>query len=444
MENIKRLILENNLIKMGDVVGVGVSGGKDSMALLHYLNKLSRELDFEVVAITIDHGIRENGAHDALFVMDYCRQNRIRAYKFKIDAPLLAKEKSLSLESAAREGRFNVFKSMIDKNIVDKIALAHHQSDQAETVLMHLFRGSGITGLKGMSLVRDNIFIRPMLETNEKEIWHYILDNDIPTVEDETNQDNEFSRNLIRNEILPVVLKRWPNAINAIINFSNLASEDDEYINSQVPTDAFIINDKEVKIPLSYFVYPNPIISRMIYKALHIIGVNKDIESKHIEIIKDFVKNSENGKRIELPLKVSVYKEYDYITLTNKQKQEIYFNEKNKLGTIEVPNFGKIITKKVSSITNDDGLFYDADKLPKDAVWRFRQNGDIFEKFGGGTKKFKSYLIDQKYPKRLRDYLPVLASGNEVYVIGGMEISNKLRVDDKTKRIYNLKIETVL
>src|SRR5699024_5565873 len=114
---------------------------------------------------------------------DYCRQNRIRAYKFKIDAPQLAKEKSLSLESAAREGRFSVFKSMIDKNIVDKIALAHHQSDQAETVLMHLFRGSGITGLKGMSLIRDNIFIRPMLETNEKEIWHYILDNDIPTVE---------------------------------------------------------------------------------------------------------------------------------------------------------------------------------------------------------------------------------------------------------------------
>ena len=193
MENIKRLIIENNLIKEGEVIGVGVSGGKDSMALLHYLNNLSRELDFEVVAITIDHGIRENGASDALFVMDYCRKNRIRAYKFRIDSYAISKEKSISLESAAREGRFGVFETMLNKNIVDKIALAHHLSDQAETVLMHLLRGSGITGLKGMSLVRDGVYIRPMLETNEKAIWQYICENDIPIVEDETNVITRWS-----------------------------------------------------------------------------------------------------------------------------------------------------------------------------------------------------------------------------------------------------------
>ena len=323
MENIKSLILRNNLIKQGDVIGVGVSGGKDSMALLHYLNNLSKELEFEVVAITIDHGIRENSPLDAKFVMDYCKDNNIRAYKFKLDVPELAKEKSMSLESAARQGRFAIFESMIQKNIVDKIALAHHQSDQAETVLMHLLRGSGISGLKGMSVIRENIFIRPMLETNEKAIWKYVCDNNIEFREDETNQENEYNRNYIRNEILPLILKRWPNAIQAILNFSNLASQDDDYISSQVPTNAFIVGEKEVKIPLSYFVYPAPIISRMVYKALNMIGVNKDIESKHIDLITNFVKNSENGKRIELPLKVSVHKEYDYITLTNKQKEQI-------------------------------------------------------------------------------------------------------------------------
>ena len=302
MENIKRLILQNNLISQGDIIGVGVSGGKDSMALLCYLQNLSKELDFEVVAITVDHSIRENGAKDAQFVVDYCKSNNIRVYKFKIDVPLLAKEKSMSLESAAREGRYGVFKTMLQKHVVDKIALAHHKSDQAETVLMHLFRGSGVTGLKGMNVVRDKIFIRPMLNTDEKQIWKYVLSNNIPTVEDETNQDNEYSRNLIRNEILPVILKRWPNAINAIINFSNLASEDDDYILSQVPTDAFIVGENEIKIPLTYFLYPNPITSRMIYKALHMIGVNKDIETKHIEIIKNLAKNGENGKRLELPL----------------------------------------------------------------------------------------------------------------------------------------------
>lgn len=440
MENIKRLIEENNLIKEGDVIGVGVSGGKDSMALLHYLNNLSHQMDFEVVAITIDHGIRENGLHDAKFVMDFCRQKRIRAYRFRINSPQIAKDENCSIETAARDGRYNIFKSLIEKNIVDKIALAHHLSDQAETVLLHLFRGSGITGLKGMQLVRDEIFIRPMLETSQKSIMQYILDNDIEIVEDETNKESEYARNYIRNEIMPLILKKWPNAINAIDNFAHLASEDDEYISNVAPTDAFIVSEKEVKIPLTYFVYPNPIVSRMVYKALHIIGIHKDIESKHIEIIRDFVKNSENGKKIDLPLKVSVHKEYDYITLTNKNKDELpMLCEKHKIGSFEVKSFGKIQIRKVDKISQDGQLFYDSKKLPKNAEWRFRQNGDIFEKFGGGTKKLKSYLIDQKYPKRLRDRLPVLAVGNEVYIIAGVEISNKIRVSDETTSIYEVK-----
>ena len=438
MENIKKLIEEKHLINEGDVIGVGVSGGKDSMALLHYLNSISRDLGFEVVAITIDHSIRENSALDSMFVMDYCKQNRIRAYKFKVDVPALAKQKSLSLESAAREARFGVFNSLISRGTVDKIALAHHQSDQAETVLMHLFRGSGIRGLTGMGLVRDNVFIRPMLQTDEKSIWKYVLDNDIEYREDETNQENEYNRNYIRNEIMPLILKRWPNAIASILNVAELLGKDDEYINSQVPTDAFIISEKEVKIPLSYFLYPAPIVSRMIIRALGYIGVNKDIESKHIEMIISFVNSAENGKRIDLPLKVSLHKEYDFVTLTNKQKKQVTFSEKHKLGSFIVPYYGKLTIKKVNSVGDADKLYYDADKVPKDAVWRFRNAGDIFEKFGGGTKKLKSYLIDKKIPSRLRDYIPVLCVGNEVYIISGVEISDKIKVDKNTKRIYCL------
>ncbi len=438
MENIRKLIEEKHLINEGDVVGVGVSGGKDSMALLHYLNSISRDYGFEVVAITVDHSIRENSALDAIFVMDYCKHNRIRAYKFKVDVPSLAKQKSLSLESAAREARFGVFQSLISRGTVDKIALAHHQSDQAETVLMHLFRGSGISGLKGMKLVRDNVYIRPMLQTNEKSIWKYVLDNDIEYREDESNQENEYNRNYIRNEIMPLVLKRWPNAITSILNFADLASKDDEYINSQVPTDAFIISEKEIKIPLSYFLYSTPIVSRMITRALGYIGVNKDIESKHIDMVINFVNSAENGKRIDLPLKVSLHKEYDFVTITNKQKKEIVFNEKHKLGSFVVPYYGKLSIKKVNSIGDAEKLYYDAEKVPKDAIWRFRKTGDVFEKFGGGTKKLKSYLIDKKIPSRLRDYIPVLCKENEVYIIAGVEISDKIKVNHDTKRIYCL------
>ena len=125
----------------------------------------------------------------------------------------MAKEKGLSLESAAREARYGVFESLISKNIVDKIALAHHKSDQAETVLLHLIRGAGISGLKGMQVKRD-VYIRPMLETSQKAVLDYLNDNYIDYVEDKTNAESEFARNYIRNEVMPVILKKFPSIIN--------------------------------------------------------------------------------------------------------------------------------------------------------------------------------------------------------------------------------------
>ena len=156
-------------------------------------------------------------------------------------------------------------------------------------------------------------------------------------------------------------------------------------------------------------------------------------------MILDFVQSGQNGKRLELPLKVSVYKEYDYLTILSKQKEVPHLYEKHKRGTCAVDGFGRITTKKVDALDNDQNtLFYDPDKLPKDAVWRFRQNGDVFSKFGGGTKKLKDYLIDIKYPQRMRSVLPVLASDNEVYIIANVAISSKIKVDENSKRIYKV------
>ena len=213
--------------------------------------------------------------------------------------------------------------------------------------------------------------------------------------------------------------------------------EDDEYIYSQVPTDLFIVEENQVKIPLSYFIFNRAVTSRMIYKAMHIIGVNKDIENKHIDLILKFVQNSQNGKKLELPLKVSVFKEYDYLTLVNKQKEKQELCEKFKAGSFEVLGFGKVNVKKIEKL-DKEGLFVDFDKIPKTAIWRFRKDGDIFEKFGGGTKKLKEFLIDKKIPSRVRNILPVLADQNEVYVVAGVEISDKVKITKNTKKIYKI------
>lgn len=436
LDLVKDTIIKQKLIKPGDIIGVATSGGTDSMALLCKLNELSQELDFEVVAIHVDHSIREESADDARFVLNFCKEHRIRAYKFKVDCKKYAKDKAISLESAAREARYGVFDAVINKGICDKIAVAHHLQDQAETILLHLFRGAGLSGIKGMSYTRGEQYIRPMLDVDKKEILEYINYHDIPYVVDESNFENEFTRNYLRNEIFPLLLKKWPNLVNTLITFSDSASDDDEYINSQLDFGAIIFAEKEAKIPLTYFVYPNAINSRIIFKALNGIGINKDIEKKHIELIRGLAKNSENGKKLNLPMGVVAIKEYDYLILTNVQKEKYELNKKYAKGSFDVKDFGEINIKRVKNIEpSDNCLFIDAKKLPNDAVWRYRKDGDIFEKFGGGTKKLKSFMIDKKIPARKRDYIPVLANDNEVFVIAGVEVSDKVRVDENSKAI---------
>ncbi|MBE7082736.1 MAG: tRNA lysidine(34) synthetase TilS [Clostridiales bacterium] len=442
MEHILNSIKKNNLLQADDIVGVACSGGSDSMALLHNLKSLEKELNIQVVAITVNHQIRENGASDVKFVEEYCQQNNIRCHSFKVDAPKLAMKKAISLESAAREARYGVFDALLKKGIVNKVAIAHHELDQAETVLMHLFRGAGISGVRGMSAVKNGKYIRPMLNVSKKEVLEYLKTNNIPNIEDETNEESNFSRNYVRNEIIPLILKKWPNLISAINNFAKSASEDNDYINKNLNDDAVIYEDKVVKIPLSYFSYDNALINRIIFKCLNSIGINKDIERKHIELIKDLAVNCDNGKRISLPLGVSALKEYEYITLTNKKKEKVHFATDFSFKDIIVPNFGKIITKRVQNFApQENTLFIDYKKLPRDVIWRFRRDGDIFQPFGSGTKKLKSYLIDKKIPVREREFLPVLASGNEVYVIAGIEISDKVKLDGDLKSI--IKIQTI-
>lgn len=433
---VRETIEKYKLIDKEDVVGVALSGGSDSMAMLNALYDLSQEMEFEVIAIHVNHKIREESFDEEQFVMNYCRGKHIRAYKFHIDVPKLAREQNKSLETAARDARIGVFQSLIKKGIVDKIAIAHHETDQAETVLLHLFRGAGLAGAKGMEVSKEGVFIRPLLETSKSEIMQYINENDIPYVDDSSNEESNYSRNYIRNKIMPLITEKWPNAISALNSFAKACAEDDEYINSLVFLDALSIEDKVAKIPNTYFLNANAIISRIIFKALKAIGVSQDIEKKHIELIKELAINGANGSKLNLPNSITVHKEYDYVTIVNKYKPPVTLSLELKTGEFELDGIGKLIVKKTKKFDREDAIYVDSNKLPKDASWRLKELGDVFEKFGGGTKKLKDYLIDKKVPARLRSTLPVLASGNEIYAIAGIEISNKVRLDSNTKNAY--------
>lgn len=444
MEKILDFVKKNNLIKAGEVIGVGVSGGIDSMCLLHFLNANKEALDIDVVAIHINHGIREESDDEASFVVQKCKEMGVRVYKFTIDSPKIARERKLSLETAAREGRYGVFEALVKKDIVDKIALAHHQSDQAETILMHIFRGSGVSGAKGMEPIRDKIYIRPMLPVSKEDILKYADMNNIEYVEDSSNSDTTYARNYVRNVVMKDILKKWPNAIEAINNFANAVSEDDDYIRSTLNTNALMVDKNMVQMPCYYFKENSAIYSRIVFKAFALIGVNKDIERKHIEMIKDLATNLENGKKINLPFDVTVSKEYDFLTFVNTHVEREELDRPFKMEDFEAPNYGKVVIRRVKTdkMGEDGALYFDNKKLPKGAKWRYRQEGDIFEKFGGGgTKKLKSFLIDRKVPVRVRDFIPVLACGNEVYVVAGVEVSEKVKVDKSAQTCVKLSIK---
>lgn len=451
MQRIIESIKKNNLINSGDVIGIAVSGGKDSMALLHYLSGIQEELDFELVAVTVDHCIREESASDAMFVMDYCKENGIRSYKFRVDAKKVASDNKLTLEEGARIARYNIFKGLERKGVVDKMVLAHHLSDQTESILMHIFRGSQIKGAKGMDYIRDNYYIRPMLDVDRETIDNYILENDIPYVEDKTNNDDSYTRNYLRNVVLPLIRKQWPNLDQAVSNFGKACKEDDEYINSLVMFDCLAVDGKVAQIPLSCFMYSNSIVSRLILKAIDKISTTVDIERKHIDLIINLSK-LKNGSKIDLPNKLTAIKEYEYISIIAKDDIVREGEWDFKVGKIDVNGFGRISIRRIKrdEFLNEIGkfgnngfknLYFDFKKVPKDAVWRFKQENDNFVKFGGGSKKLKSYLIDKKIPKRIRDNMPVLASGNEIYIIPGIEISDIIKIDEDTKQICRCEIK---
>ena len=434
------LINKYNLINEKEKIGVACSGGIDSMSLLHFLFTNKDLFNIEVFAINVDHLIRENSKFDSEFVEKYCKENKIKLYKFKVDCLSIAKKDKLGIEESARKARYKVFDTLLEKKVVDKIAIAHHSQDQVETIMLNLFRGSGLSGITGMEPIRDN-YIRPFLTTKKQDILSYANMNNIPFVEDETNLDTEYSRNLLRNKILPLVKQNWPSFENNILNFANICKQDDNYINSCIDFDNIIIEENIAKIPLYYFSYHTSIINRVILYSLKKLKVSKDIETKHLLLIKDLANESNNGVKIHLPNNITVTKEYNVITILVKKEKQIFHSIPFFTGKKEISKDLTLSIKKVKKVTFENNKLYAClDFDTKDLVVRTRQDGDIFQKFGSGEKKLKNYFIDKKIPSRLRDEIPLIAKGNEILVIPNYEISEKVKITNDSKNIYEISL----
>lgn len=440
MQSVINLINKHNLIQKNSTIGVAVSGGMDSMCLLHFLNKVKDEINFDIVVINIDHNIRESSKDDSQFVKTYCNNNNISCLCYKVEALKNAEVKKIGIEEAARELRYQVFKKLLQDGIVTKIALGHHKQDQVESVLLNLFRGTGLSGAAGMK-VENNGFIRPLLNTSKLEIQNYVKLNNISYVEDETNLNTDYSRNYLRHEIIPNLKKYWNGLEDSIVGFAKICREDDDFILSQINFDNIIIDETLFKIPLSYFSVTNSIINRVLKYGFEKINLQKDIEKKHFELIKNLAQKGKNGDKLTLPHNLEAIKEYLFLTISKKPDKKCVISFPFVLGKQKIFDYNIDILKTEKMFEKQKGVhFFDLNKIPSDAVWRFRKTGDTFKKFGGGTKKLKDYFIDQKIPTRLRNTIPLLCSNAEVLIVLNNEISDKIKIDNKTKEIGKITI----
>lgn len=438
MESAKKTINKENMFKKGEKIAVAVSGGIDSVCLLHFLFNIKNELGIDIVAVNVDHQIREKSADDSKFVADFCKNLGITCYKFKVDVPKLANNNKLGIEESARIARYKIFESLVQKGLADKVAIAHHESDQVETVLLNIFRGAGLKGASGMDAVQS-IYVRPFLNTSKTEILQYAKENNIEHVEDETNVNTNYSRNFLRNCILPELKDKWKNVETNILNFSKICKQDDEYINQLINFDDILLEKKAARIPLYKFASPDSVQNRILLYTFKKLGLSKDIEKRHLTILKNLVLNGENGSKINLPNKIKASLEYDELVLFVPMQKKEFIPKDFKTGKTIFDNVIVTIKKTTKWNLSDENVhLIDADKLPKSVKWRVRQNGDMFAKFGSGEKKLKDYMIDKKIPNTMRDQIPLLATQNEVFCVLGYEISEKVKISENTKKVYQV------
>ncbi len=444
----------------GKKICVAISGGEDSVALLHYLKSQEKACGFHLLAVHCEHGIRgEESLEDMRFVQTFCSRLEVPLTVFEEDCPARAKREKESLETAARNFRHECFASVLSQGKADFIATAHHSGDEAETVLFRLARGSSLSGLKAMS-EQDGRYLRPILTWSKEKIHRYIEENRLLYRVDSTNLLCEATRNKIRLEVLPRLEKAVDGATQNIAKFAALAAEDDALL-YELSDD--LIQEKRGVFTVR-FSKKKPLFTRAALTVLKRLGLGKDYTSAHLLALFD-LQGAERGARLHLPKKIQAEKGSAGIVFFNRHEERFEtlptaqpFSEKGFDGGRYAVNISKTPVFATGEMENvypfgedsameeEDGssrlegiggwkiLRLDGDKLPNNAYFRFRREGDSIRRFGGGKKSLKKFFNEEKIPPKERGYLPLIADDDGVvFAVCGVEIAEDVKVDENTK-----------
>lgn len=302
-EKVIDTIKKYKLIEKGDKIVLGVSGGPDSIAMLDILKDLRNKFEFEIYVCHLNHMIRgQDAINDQKYVEQYCNKNQIEFFTKNVNIIEISNNQKIGTEECGRNARYNFFEEILEKTKSNKIATAHNKNDNAETVLMHLLRGSGISGLKGIKPIRNNKFIKPLIECDRKEIEEYCKQKNLNPCIDKTNFENTYTRNKIRNIVIPYIKKEFnPNIIETLFRLSEVVSSEDEFLDritqKEFENIVLLENEHQIDLKLKEFnLLDNVIKNRLILLTTKkIFGTVNGIEKINIDdIIKMCKKNIGN------------------------------------------------------------------------------------------------------------------------------------------------------
>lgn len=450
----------NQVLKPETTVIVGVSGGADSVCLLHVLYSLQRTRYFSILAAHINHMLRgEEADQDENFVKDLCNRLDIPLRVFHEDVKAYADIKGCSVEEAGRNIRYAVFHQILKEVGAQYIAVAHHSQDQAETIFLHLLRGSGLDGLCGMKDITDHI-LRPFLNINKEEIEDYLCRNNLAFQLDSSNLVNFYTRNTVRNLIFPKIQTETGFPITrSLLRTAKLLQSDQEFLEQvaweQFQSTAVINEEKTVEFNRERFNQLHPAIRgrviRMGWQAA--TGSIMGIEEKHIASIHSLASAEVTGKSIDLPKGFRAMVEYNRLILTGQRKKQAKgaFSASVPIPSnftlpqrglristriYERENYEKVIGKLEKPVETSLTQLFDYDRVNEGINIRSRIAGDHFFPYHSpGNKKLKDFFIDEKIPQNQREDIPLLADGKNIIWVIGLRTSEKYKITETTSTI---------
>jgi tRNA(Ile)-lysidine synthase len=476
IQSVEKTLLEFNMLESRDKVLVAVSGGPDSVALVHVLLAIQKKFDIRLGVAHLDHGLRPSAAtRDARFVSALCHKLSLPSHVTKTDIQDIHQRQGGSLEALGRKARYDFFSRIAQEFGYNKIALGHHAHDNAELVLMNLFRGSGPLGLSGIPPVRNNQYIRPLIEQTREGIMAFLQENQIAFVLDATNSDLRFLRNRIRHELMPALIHDYnPNLVDTLNRTAAIIRSEEDWLTQYSDQLFNTLAEKEgtsFRVSISKLLENHAAMQRRVIRTAieHVKGNLKRITLQHIDAVLCLCLEGSCGQRLHLPDRLTIQREpHNHLlilrqTPPTRSRVNSHSVEAIPLYRLPVPalgaakkrvNFEELETtlllesmplESINSLTSagQHSAFFDMDKLTFPMFLRNTIPGDRFMPLGmQGTQKVKDFFINNKIPREIRRKTPILVSKDMIVWIVGHRIDERAKITQQTRNV--LKIELLL